>query len=136
MTEHRSALATKNRLSLGLFTAALLLLGPIPAHSQGMAVKCLSGSNNTPRTCNIDIFNSVLEGRNGNLVRLKFVNQNAIEAFCLDAESKDCWVRSMHSQWERGRIRWVKNHPGFKAAFFIENRNGLILGAYDAPPAY
>ncbi len=136
MTERHQARSWKTRLSLGAFTAAILLLRPIPAHSQGMTVKCLSGSSNTPRTCNIDIFNSVLEGKNGNIVRISFDNRNTVEAFCLDSESNDCWVRSKHSQWERGRIRWAKNYPGFKAAFFIENRNGLTLGAYDAPPAY
>jgi hypothetical protein len=121
---------------IGTIIGGTLMLQPITALSQGMTVRCLSGSSSNTRACNIDIFNSVLEGKYGNLVRLRFNDGNTVEAFCLDAESKDCWVRTRHSQWERGRIRWAKNYPGFNAAFFIENKDGLTLGAYDAPPAY
>jgi len=131
-----SMLKRKIRIAIEAFASAFLLLQPMPVRSQGMNVKCLKGSSSNPIRCNLDIFNAVLEGKYGYLVRVKFENNDAMEAFCLDEKGEDCRVRFRHSQWERVRIRWVQNYPGFKAAFFIENSNNLVLGAYDAPNSY
>jgi hypothetical protein len=101
-----------------------------------MMVSCSRGDGKILEACGLDIFNSVLRGRNGNQVKLVFPGNYSTEAFCFDPEGNSCLVRSRYSDWEAGRMRWVRGYRGFKAAFFIENDSGLVLGVYDAPPAY
>ena len=115
---------------------AILFTVAVPSEAQSMRAKCLKKEGGAQEICSLDIYNSVLKGRNGNQVRVRFASGYLAEAFCVDPESKDCLVRSTNSGWEKGRIRWVQNYPGFRAAFFIETRNGLTLGVYDAPPSY
>ena len=116
-------------------TASFCMLG-VPALGKSMKVKCIRQPGSVHEKCRLDIYNSVLKGKNGNQVEVKFDDGYSAEAFCIDSEGKNCWVRSKNSQWEEGRVRWVQKYSGFKSAFFIENGTGLILGAYDAPPAY
>lgn len=113
--------------------SGFVLLQPISALAQSMTVNCQRTPASSRQRCQLDIYDSVLQGINGYQVRVRFPDNYSAEAFCVDQESNDCLVRSQGSNWEEGRIRWVQTYPEFRAASFIENNNGLVIGIYDAP---
>lgn len=107
-----------------------------PKTANAMSVKCIKADSNRIESCNIQIYDAVLSGNSGSIVRLNFSDGYQVEAFCVDEENKNCLVRkSGDDQWETGRIDWI-NRPNFTAAFWIKTNSGKTLGIYDAPPSY
>jgi len=123
------------RLAISMLSG-FVLLQPVSALAQSMTVNCQKNPESSRQRCQLDIYDSVLQGINGSQVRVRFPDNYSAEAFCVDPESDNCLVRSQGSNWEEGRIRWVQTYPGFRAAFFIETNNGRVIGIYDAPFSY
>ncbi|WP_330203378.1 hypothetical protein [Cyanobacterium sp. Dongsha4] len=83
-------------------------------------------------TCNVQIYESQLNGYLGYSVTLRFNNQLFIEAFCTDEQSQNCLVRrtknGIRSKWQKGYI------DGSSSYFFhIKTSGGLLLGSYNPP---
>ena len=84
--------ATQRTFRLAIFTLSLsFCMVGVPALGKSMTVNCIRQPGKEQEKCSLDIYNSVLKGRNGDQVKVMFVGGYYAEAFCIDTESRNCW---------------------------------------------